>query len=64
MEQHQSDKGCSATISARRADVVEVLAAAVLELHLGRASGPSSDEPLGPRQALNSAISAQIRAPQ
>jgi hypothetical protein len=60
----QGESGEVICVTASRVEAIEILAAAVLELQLKRASGPSPDGPPRPRSALDSATSGQIRGPQ
>ena len=50
--------------AAARAEVVDILAGAVLSLLLQRGPRPSPDEALGPRKALNLALSGPFRTPE
>lgn len=61
---NQSGSKRNAAIAARRADVVEMLAGAVLELLLRQERCPSLDRPLARGRAPKSAISRHIRSPQ
>lgn len=50
--------------AAARANVVEILAGAVVELFLRQGRGPSADEAQPSRKASKSTVSRQIRGPQ
>lgn len=61
---HDSEKGPDAAVATTRAEVVEILAGAVLELLLQPESCPSPDEAPGPQKAADSTTSGQIRGSQ
>lgn len=61
---HQSEKDPETPVAATRADVIEILAGAVLALHLQGGRRPSPDEAPRSQKALNSAISGPFRAPE
>lgn len=59
--QHEWRDADAERAAATRAEVVEILAGAVIELLLRRGAGPSPDEAPRPPRATNFAVCGQIR---